>query len=91
MIIYRCIPKFLCYYHVFNPSFGPVAWCSLMCVLLSGSVELWELAEDERLLMNRFTRLEHDDVVTGVSVSAGGRHAVSCSVDCRSVGGAVSL
>ncbi len=57
---------------------------SYMSVLWSGSVELWELAEDERLLINRFTRLEHDDVVTGVSVSAGGRFAVSCSVDCRS-------
>lgn len=61
-------------------------WISERSLLLAsdaGSVELWELAEDERLLMNRFTRLEHDDVVTGVSVSAGGRHAVSCSVDCR--------
>uniref|UniRef100_A0A9J7WY67 Methylosome protein WDR77 n=4 Tax=Cyprinus carpio TaxID=7962 RepID=A0A9J7WY67_CYPCA len=61
-------------------------WISERSLLLAsdaGSVELWELAEDERLLMNRFTRLEHDDVVTGVSVSAGGHHAVSCSVDCR--------
>uniref|UniRef100_A0A673IEQ8 Methylosome protein WDR77 n=2 Tax=Sinocyclocheilus rhinocerous TaxID=307959 RepID=A0A673IEQ8_9TELE len=61
-------------------------WISERSLLLAsdaGSVELWELAEDERLLMNRFTRLEHDDVVTGVSVSAGGRLAVSCSVDCR--------
>lgn len=61
-------------------------WISERSLLLAsdaGSVELWELAEDERLLMNRFTRLEHDDVVTGVSVSAGGRHAVSCSVDYR--------
>lgn len=61
-------------------------WISERSLLLAsdaGSVELWELAEDERLLMNRFTHLEHDDVVTGVSVSAGGRHAVSCSVDCR--------
>lgn len=61
-------------------------WISDRSLLLAsdaGSVELWELAEDERLLINRFTRLEHDDVVTGVSVSAGGRFAVSCSVDCR--------
>ncbi|XP_026054489.1 methylosome protein WDR77 [Carassius auratus] len=61
-------------------------WISDRSLLLAsdaGSVELWELAEDERLLMNRFSRLEHDDVVTGVSVGAGGRHAVSCSVDCR--------
>lgn len=61
-------------------------WISERSLLLAsdaGAVELWELAEDERLLINRFTRLEHDDVVTGVSVSAGGRLAVSCSVDCR--------
>lgn len=61
-------------------------WISERAMLLAsdaGSVELWELAEDERLLLNRFSRLEHDDVVTGVSVSAGGRNAVSCSEDCR--------
>ncbi|RXN05630.1 methylosome 50 [Labeo rohita] len=61
-------------------------WISERALLLAsdaGSVELWELAEDERLLLNRFTRHEHDDVVTAVSVSANKRHAVSCSVDCR--------
>ncbi|KAL1251928.1 hypothetical protein QQF64_019724 [Cirrhinus molitorella] len=61
-------------------------WISERALLLAsdaGSVELWELAEDERLLLNRFSRHEHDDVVTGVSVSANKRHAVSCSVDCR--------
>uniref|UniRef100_A0A672LNJ1 Methylosome protein WDR77 n=1 Tax=Sinocyclocheilus grahami TaxID=75366 RepID=A0A672LNJ1_SINGR len=77
---YRGITRF----SSFCPGFDHVVFSDrYIHVLLSGSVELWELAEDERLLMNRFTRLEHDDVVTGVSVSAGGRLAVSCSVDCR--------
>lgn len=62
-----------------------------MCVSLTGSVELWTLAEDERLLMNKFTRDEHDDVVTSVSVTSGGQYAVSGSMDCRSAGGAVGL
>lgn len=55
----------------------------VMCVCAAGSVELWELAEDERLLVNRFSAHEHDDAVTGVSVCAGARHAVSCGADCR--------
>ncbi|XP_067271295.1 methylosome protein 50 [Pseudorasbora parva] len=61
-------------------------WISDRTLLLAsdaGSVELWELAEDERLLVSRFTGNEHDDAVTGVSVSAGARHAVSCGADCR--------
>lgn len=54
-------------------------------------MELWTLAEDERLLMNKFTHNEHDDVVTSVSVTAGGQYAVSGSMDSRSAGGAVVL
>lgn len=63
-----------------------VHWISDRALLLasdSGSVELWDLAEDERLLVNRFSRQEHGDVVTGVSACVGGRTAVSCSADCR--------
>ncbi|XP_056614508.1 methylosome protein 50 [Triplophysa dalaica] len=61
-------------------------WISDRAVLLAsdaGSVELWTLAEDERLLMNKFTHNEHDDVVTSVSVTAGGQYAVSGSMDSR--------
>ncbi|CAM4662460.1 unnamed protein product [Leuciscus chuanchicus] len=61
-------------------------WISERTLILAsdaGSVELWELAEDERLLVNRFSAHEHDDVVTGVSVCVGARHAVSCGADCR--------
>ncbi|ROL43534.1 Methylosome protein 50 [Anabarilius grahami] len=61
-------------------------WISERSLLLAsdaGSVEFWELAEDERLLVNRFSAHEHDDAVTGVSVCAGARHAVSCGADCR--------
>lgn len=61
-------------------------WISDRAMLLgsdSGSVELWSLAEDERLLMNRFSHHEHDDVVTSISSTAGAQHAVSCGMDCR--------
>ncbi|XP_017271452.1 methylosome protein 50 [Kryptolebias marmoratus] len=49
----------------------------------SGALELWELAEDERLLVNRFTRYEHDHVVTTVSPVVGVNSAVTGSMDCR--------
>uniref|UniRef100_A0A8C7C9Q1 Methylosome protein WDR77 n=1 Tax=Oncorhynchus kisutch TaxID=8019 RepID=A0A8C7C9Q1_ONCKI len=61
-------------------------WVSERGVLVasdSGAIELWELAEDESLLVNRFTKLEHDHIVTSVS-PAGSNHAVSGSMDCRS-------
>uniref|UniRef100_A0AAR2K0G0 Methylosome protein WDR77 n=1 Tax=Pygocentrus nattereri TaxID=42514 RepID=A0AAR2K0G0_PYGNA len=61
-------------------------WLTNRAVVLasdSGAVELWELAEDERLLVNRFTRHEHDHVVTAISPTAGACHAVSSSMDCR--------
>lgn len=49
----------------------------------SGALELWELAEDERLLVNRFTKHEHDHIVTTVSPISGGSGAVTGSMDCR--------
>ncbi|KAK3537041.1 hypothetical protein QTP86_033949 [Hemibagrus guttatus] len=51
----------------------------------SGAVELWDLAEDERLLVNRFSRHEHDDVVTTISPAADAQHLISGSMDCRCV------
>ncbi|KAI1890735.1 hypothetical protein AGOR_G00156690 [Albula goreensis] len=48
----------------------------------SGAVELWELTEDESLLVNKFSRHEHDDLVTSISPTAGGTHAASGSMDC---------
>lgn len=61
-------------------------WLSEKGVLVasdSGSVELWELAEDERLLVNRFSKHEHDHIVTSVSSTTDASHAVSGSMDCR--------
>lgn len=55
------------------------------CCDATGAVEVWKLAEDERLLVNRFSKQEHDHVVTGISTTAGGAHAVSCGMDCRLV------
>lgn len=49
----------------------------------SGALELWELAEDERLLVNRFTKHDHDHIVTTVSPITGGNSAVTGSMDCR--------
>lgn len=42
-----------------------------------GAVELWELEEDESLIVNKFCKYEHDDIVTSVSVLAGSSQAVS--------------
>lgn len=49
----------------------------------AGALELWELAEDERLLVNRFTKHDHDHIVTTVSPMAGANTAVTGSMDCR--------
>lgn len=49
----------------------------------AGALELWELAEDERLLVNRFTKHEHDHIVTTVSPVTGANGAVTGSMDCR--------
>ncbi|XP_030633455.1 methylosome protein WDR77 [Chanos chanos] len=61
-------------------------WVSEKGILVasdSGALELWELAEDERLLISRFSRHEHDHVVSSISPTAEGCHAVSGSMDCR--------
>ncbi|XP_068567791.1 methylosome protein WDR77 isoform X2 [Cebidichthys violaceus] len=63
-----------------------VKWVSEKGVLVasdSGALELWDLAEDERLLVNRFTKHEHDHIVTTVSPVAGANGAVTGSMDCR--------
>ncbi|XP_056130176.1 methylosome protein 50 [Lampris incognitus] len=63
-----------------------VKWVSERGVLVasdSGALELWELAEDERLLVNRFTKHEHDHIVTTVSPITGASSAVTGSMDCR--------
>ncbi|KAM9410225.1 methylosome protein WDR77 [Pholidichthys leucotaenia] len=49
----------------------------------SGALELWELAEDERLLVHRFTKQDHDHIVTTVSPITGGSSAVTGSMDCQ--------
>ncbi|KAF7670179.1 hypothetical protein LDENG_00068210 [Lucifuga dentata] len=62
-----------------------VKWVSEKGVIVasdSGALELWELSEDERLLVNRFTKHEHDHVVTTVSPVAGVSGAVTGSMDC---------
>ncbi|XP_029991253.1 methylosome protein WDR77 [Sphaeramia orbicularis] len=63
-----------------------VQWLSEKGVVVasdSGALELWELAEDERLLVNRFTKHEHDHIVTTVSPMCGANGAVTGSMDCR--------
>ncbi|XP_053249454.1 methylosome protein 50 isoform X2 [Podarcis raffonei] len=47
----------------------------------SGAVELWELDENETLIVNKFCKYEHDDIVTTVSVLANNTQAVSGSKD----------
>lgn len=63
-----------------------VKWVSEKAIVVasdSGALELWELAEDERLLVNRFTKHEHDHIVTTVSPVTGGSSVVTGSMDCR--------
>ncbi|XP_057702168.1 methylosome protein 50 [Corythoichthys intestinalis] len=63
-----------------------VKWMSEKSVVVAsdaGALELWELAEDERLLVNRFTKHEHDHIVTSVSPVAAGNGAITGSMDCR--------
>lgn len=63
-----------------------VKWISDKGVVVasdSGALELWELTEDERLLVNRFTKYEHDNIVTSVSPMCGASGAVTGSMDCR--------
>lgn len=63
-----------------------VKWVSEKAIVVasdSGALELWELAEDERLLVNRFTKHEHDHIVTTVSPVTGANSVVTGSMDCR--------
>uniref|UniRef100_A0A3Q3XCQ1 Methylosome protein WDR77 n=1 Tax=Mola mola TaxID=94237 RepID=A0A3Q3XCQ1_MOLML len=63
-----------------------VKWVSEKGVVVasdSGALELWELAEDERLLVNRFTKHDHDHIVTTVSPISGTSSVVTGSMDCR--------
>ncbi|NXK89786.1 MEP50 protein, partial [Formicarius rufipectus] len=50
-------------------------------VAVLGAVELWELEENETLIVNKFCKYEHDDIVTSVSVLSGSTQAVSGSRD----------
>uniref|UniRef100_A0A8C5ZGK6 Methylosome protein WDR77 n=1 Tax=Marmota marmota marmota TaxID=9994 RepID=A0A8C5ZGK6_MARMA len=47
----------------------------------SGAVELWELDENETLIVSKFCKYEHDDIVSSVSVLSSGTQAVSGSKD----------
>ncbi|XP_047927110.2 methylosome protein WDR77 [Anser cygnoides] len=47
----------------------------------SGAVELWELDENETLIVNKFCKYEHDDIVTTVAVLAGSTQVVSGGQD----------
>ncbi|XP_066481076.1 methylosome protein WDR77 [Tiliqua scincoides] len=47
----------------------------------SGALELWELDENETLIVNKFCKYEHDDIVTTLSVFTNGTQAVSGSKD----------
>lgn len=63
-----------------------VKWVSEKGIIVasdSGALELWELAEDECLLVNRFTKHDHDHIVTTVSPVVGATAAVTGSMDCR--------
>lgn len=48
---------------------------------LTGAVELWELDENETLIVSKFCKYEHDDIVSTVSVLSSGTQAVSGSKD----------
>ncbi|KAJ8260268.1 hypothetical protein GJAV_G00179010 [Gymnothorax javanicus] len=59
-------------------------WLSERSILVasdSGAVELWELTEDESLLVSKFSRHEHDDIVTSISPMCGGSRVASSSLD----------
>ncbi|XP_071993800.1 methylosome protein WDR77 [Engystomops pustulosus] len=65
-------------------SIADAAWVLERGILVaadSGAVELWELLDNESLLVNKFTKYEHDDIVTSVSVFPAGTLAVSGSKD----------
>ncbi|XP_063300404.1 methylosome protein WDR77 [Pelobates fuscus] len=61
-----------------------VAWVSDRGILVasdSGAVEFWDILENESLLVNKFTKYEHDDIVTSLSIFTDGTQAVSGSKD----------
>ncbi|XP_075471382.1 methylosome protein WDR77 [Ascaphus truei] len=61
-----------------------VAWVSKRGILVasdSGAVELWEILENESLIVNKFSKYEHDDMVMTLSVFTGGTQAISGSKD----------
>ncbi|PIO30699.1 hypothetical protein AB205_0188550, partial [Aquarana catesbeiana] len=63
-----------------------VAWVLEKAILVAsdcGAVELWELLDNESLLVNKFTKYEHDDIVTSLSVFTDGSQAISGSKDFR--------
>ncbi|KAJ0068735.1 hypothetical protein NL108_010808, partial [Boleophthalmus pectinirostris] len=63
-----------------------VKWLSDKDIVLasdSGALELWELTENECLLVNRWTKYEHDNIVTSVSPMCGASGAVTGSMDYR--------
>lgn len=63
-----------------------VKWLSENSIILgsdSGALELWELTEDECLLVNKLTKYEHDNIVTTVSPMCETNGAVTGSMDCR--------
>lgn len=47
----------------------------------TGAVELWELDENETLIVSKFCKYEHDDIVSTVCVLSSGTQAVSGSKD----------
>lgn len=61
----------------YNPSLFP----SPSTLPASGAVELWELDENETLIVSKFCKYEHDDIVSTVSVLSSGTQAVSGSKD----------
>ncbi|XP_053562613.1 methylosome protein 50 [Bombina bombina] len=61
-----------------------VAWVQEKGILVasdSGAVELWEMIEKEYLIVNKFSKYDHDDIVTTLSVFTGGTQAISGSRD----------
>ena len=64
-----------------------LSWCcpcsfpSTFTPLPTGAVELWELDENETLIVSKFCKYEHDDIVSTVSVLSSGTQAVSGSKD----------
>lgn len=48
---------------------------------LTGAVELWELDDNETLIVSKFCKYEHDDIVCTVGVLRSGTQAVSGSKD----------